>query len=153
MLIKEVGPGHLPQGSMKGTAGAEHTRPVPLGARLTNQELAGSPPVHDVPPVSGAERQRDPEAIAWRQPLEQGSSPLNLAVSSLSGLEHKPTDGDASSLPTNQRDGSALHTEGVKDGTGQDSVAQQLSHAGHSAEPSLLNAPSFRPAPAFDPLA
>jgi hypothetical protein len=119
---------------MECTAGAEHTAPAPLRTRLTGQELAGSPAVHDTPPVNGPERQRDAEAGALRQLLEQGNGPLNLVLGSLSGLEHKPTDENASAWPTDQRDRSALHAEGIEDGSRRDGVARRLGHARHPSD-------------------
>ncbi|MFC9669967.1 hypothetical protein [Streptomyces sp. NPDC056949] len=69
MPFKEFGPGHVSQGGMEGTADAEHTSPVLLRTRLTGQELAGRPAVHDAPPVDGPQRQRDAEATARFQRL------------------------------------------------------------------------------------
>ncbi|MGP3638659.1 hypothetical protein ACTU45_36180, partial [Streptomyces sp. 24-1644] len=134
MPIKEVGPGQVSQGSMESTAGAEHTSPLPLRTWLTAQELTGSPAVHDAPPVGGPEWQRNAETPAWREFFEQGSSPLDLILSSLRRLEHKPTDKNASSLSTNQRDRDALHTEGIEDTTGRDGIARQVSHSRHPAD-------------------
>ncbi|CAM5534054.1 hypothetical protein STENM327S_00297 [Streptomyces tendae] len=66
-----------------------------------------------------ARSQRNAEVTARCQPLEKGSSPLDLVFRSLSGLEHRRADENASSLPANQRNGSALHTEGIEDGRGR----------------------------------